>query len=506
MSPGVIITRLPSSFTHRELAKASLLFIIAAISSWFLYEPAFHQGPRSDQIIFLQTINQAGSPAEKMSAALGYQRLDMNADTILFRPFTFGYLGGLQAIFGNQFYYHQLGSFFLHLLVSGLLTLWLLSWCQEGYLAGMFGAFFCLNLAAIEMVTWTHVGGYLLFCVFFIVSLFALRRKAWGIAAAALSASALFHECGLAFLLLTTAYSLLRGRLGRAYFLVSTILVLGWNLLDYLARIGGRLPMIPVTSAGKGAWSVAGEALHFWLRQIFVPTTLRVVPALRTEISFSDYELGFLGTVGIVSLAFAVLCLPAWFEWRKWERWRWGFTGGLAAVSFVALMVLGRLVPRGLSQLYVNTYYAYFLLLFLLIALAPILKAKGPVIIIAPVVLLCFQHAWSIQTAIRPLQRFFHEQSQLLGKVEQLVGEHGGEKDFTFSIAQTCPGQYAQNWPVKGQMESFHWIRAAYPKSFRDFDGKYLLDCEGSPPYHLGLTASSMRASPEVRSSFLGIQ
>lgn len=181
---GILLFRKAINFLQSGPGTILLVSFLFGII-WFAYSPSLKHIPRADHWHYLINTMDNTDFYDNISRTYSYNRTRIVApgDVALFRPVFFSFLAFEKALFRNNFAYWQAAGVMLHFL-NALLLLWLMSnflrysvprsqngdaW-DSGSVVTLFPfvltLFFALNFSIQDMVTWTHIHGYMLFAAF----------------------------------------------------------------------------------------------------------------------------------------------------------------------------------------------------------------------------------------------------------------------------------------------------------------------------------------------------
>jgi len=173
--------------------------------------------------------------------------------------------------------------------------------------------------------------------------------------------------------------------------------------------------------------------------------------------------------------------------------WLPGTSASILALGYTVTIVAGRSMERGIaSTLSNNSYYAYIFTLFCLMAyshlvVAPSAGATGKRTIVVRRLLLAALGAIAITGGSRIY--FIHRamyatysgpMRELFRRIEVVEAQHGGEPDFSFSLAPDCSSLFDLSWFAPDALEKhqrYTVATALFPHSERSQAGKYIIEC-----------------------------
>jgi hypothetical protein len=483
----------------RQIGVAVVLFV----SIWFVYRSSLAHAPRSDQWSFLlDTIDQHGFQ-DTFSRSYSYNRMREvgPGDYQLFRPVLFALLSAEKALFGNNFAAWQWVGIVLHFLAVYLALQVMLQmrclvrppeeaplpepWFLKVLPYGL-ALFFALNFAVAEIVTLSHINGYVLFVVLVLASLLLLLnywsepdvggfRKAllltgsWGL----LLLAAFTHEVGQLFAIpvgLVLAWAeQAKGRWARGMVLCTLFAGIfpvyqAVNRFDQTLHPDARpeleisniIQQIPSPQSIEHAtryvvftimqpffpscakWSFAGERL-----EIQEPGTVMGNYRRGGPILIASYVVVGAGLLLVARSLFHLV------RGNRKRRWLLILLPVSLFVLHLALTVFGRMnmrpSPRILS---INSYYTYVPLLSLLLGLnllwscVPARSLRGRTSLVSSLYMAFFaglavlilysgEQVCTINVAIKNELRPFHASTQWLA---EFARSHEQEPDFSFAF------------------------------------------------------------------------
>lgn len=493
------------------------------------YSPAMKHGPRSDQWSYLVETAQYQSFPHLLTETYSFNRTRTigAGDTDLFRPLLFTVLATEKYLFEGDFRYHQGVGVGLHCLVCLLLLALLRQihavipesdpartrWSPATLLPYGITAFFALSPCVQELVIWHHLHGYLLFLVLLLGSLSCLLRfaagppvpwwrswslwAAWGLAVAA----AFSYELGQVYAVLAGLFAVAASRAfgGRraavgafVAFCMIAVVYQGTNAIDRKVHAGqydpddGNRRIMRERAFTAATVENTGRFGVYTLVQPFFPSQVR--PAFLCE-RVVVWETVWEGqglraftpalVVSYATVAAAAALAAAGF----WRLARSGvrvsqltfLTAVGLYVAYGGITVLGRLNARpGAVGLPGNSYYAYFGLLFGLLALATAWQAAGRdagrarilrVGLLVGLVALSLPGAEVVRRTTADVARASRGTTTPLWAVQAFVAAHRDEQGFSFVIDYTASDPIPEKYGVPVTDVVFaRWVNATKPR------------------------------------------
>jgi hypothetical protein len=433
------------SFLKTHLLPA---FLLAALSV-AAYKPALHRVFVTDQIWYFAELNGQTS----LSAGLHFSdyavaRRYWKGDDALFRPLSLVWLAVGNSLFSYHHVWWNAATLGLHVLVA-LFLFRLLAAIQPSAFALAAAALFAVMKPPLELVTWNHLGGYLLACMFLAIALrsFVQQPSEVGVYVAAFTAAALCHEAMVAVCFLSSSILVWsdwrQGRLKpkRSFALFSPVFIFSILYAGHVLR-AGRLAYVdrpdvksmfaPANILAIGPRSV--EIVWSWIKELLAPSALSFAAAPFTRMSkmfvFSwrspMHVFNLLLCLGLVGL------LAGSLSRRRLAR-ALPLVVLLCAACFayIAIICLG----RGQTDVLATTYYLYFfcfIAILLAYAVIDFNRLRGWMIPIAWTLVLTMIAVHAGETHATAWQiGFVNERpSSYLSNLEQLVDAHKQEPDF----------------------------------------------------------------------------
>jgi hypothetical protein len=494
---------------------AHLFLVIVGFVAFWAYLPTLQHVPKHDQIMYLASV--AGKE-DFSSLAFGAYALNRTVsfavlDPLVFRPLLYFFLGVEQFFFKYYFPAWQLVGILAHLLVVFALY-WLLRTIRPGWPAAFAAGFFALLMVNVPLVNWPNIDPYL---VFITLLLFILRecyifhldgaeariRKAAGLMVPAI----FIYDAGILFSAPLFMYFLLllprRRRHQALWMLFPVSLYFILSVLDlyfvhpYLGSEPSRI------AKGLFAWSIPSNFLMalkwLFLGGIFAaPTemaelgrTVLLPETLGWTWPFTKWS-PYLLRGGV----FLLMCggLIAFSATREFFRKRMAFYYLLSTIllSYVLLIVCGRMVSRGiLGSLFLNCHYFYLfwvILVGLFYAMVDWEKCfkfeywrSFRIVAVFVVLLMMAAGAFSVRAVNAMTAREQAKPRALLTHMEGFVKAHRDEPDLSFCVPHSCPGNYPGRWFHKHgdpKWRRYTLIETFYPQYYRPKEeAKYFIAC-----------------------------
>ena len=499
--------------------------LVLALATIGAYYYAFFDVARADQLMYLY--RTAGLDFRALTVG-SYDFNRSIGDFLLFRPVLYLLLGVERWAWGYDFVAWQATSIGLHVAI----VLSLFAYCRQrlkqlppqraSATPFVLALFFALSFAGTEMVAWQHVAGYLLFCLLAVQAALAYQRLVTepaprhGAALVACAGIACFtYELGNVLALAYTAMLLyLQGRHlpgegnGRRGVLLATGLLLIaapcgyvlWSWLDYpgaATAAGGGLPTLDIARLAARFVGAMAVSAGYWFCASLWPAALHLVPGARIQGARPFPLLSVLSAVNLLLiLAMAGAAIPFAFHRRVRQlATDWLPAGAFVVLgaSYTAIIVLGRSLERGIIEtLSVNSYYAYIFALLLVLALfhLVLVPAEAAVdarglrrrrLLLASIMAIALIGGGRIFTLHAAMHRVYSGPVEaVLERIEGLEAQHGGEPDFSFTLAADCSPLLDIPWFAAFARETHaHYTvaTALFPGAARSQGGKYTVAC-----------------------------
>lgn len=392
--------------------QCSILILLVLFVFW---NGLWGGAPRADHLIYLYQVSQYDHLSDILNESPSWNRTQSAGDFMLYRPVLYLQLGIFYFIFEYKFFYWQLASLVLHAVtVIGVFFLLRVGTLQGTPYPFLFAALFSVSFLSSELVLWSHMSGYITFCIFLVYgTIFAIKyffnnRLLHGAICLVFYFLAQFtYELGL---FASAMYSLIllfssssdAGRRSQRYFFsgcffVSALLYPLLSGLDLL-RLGIDVGAAPTAEASLGvlfeAFGYSLIQIIFWIFGVVLPEAYDIQAGGRAGID-GFISSGLFFYVNTVVVVLSTLLITGKFILDVCSG---GFRAlashyllALPALIFLLVYSLvisfGRALPRGLEYvLYWNLYYQYIafvaflgvLALYNLASAGDSIKARGP--------------------------------------------------------------------------------------------------------------------------------
>lgn len=500
---------------RKVLVEHRLTALFAAVLigvNLFVFAPSLHHVFRGDQVAYMIEMAPLSGLGELLKASYTYPRTREIApgDQLLFRPLLYVLLAVETWLFRYDFFYWQLFSLILHIVVV-LELYFVLQAFQRSVLAPCLALSFSVMFIGQEMVTWHHIVGYLLFTVLFLPGFYGALRYAQSgqqdqrflfLSAACVGVSAFAYEFGIIaggvlwlilagqrFVLSRNASSPWRGPLW--IFWLSPLIYAVWSVADYFQHI-----TVPHPELWSFSWDVV------WLGVQKIGTLLEeglLFPAAVTTI-FEDrarflplsdlfvFDLTFfqklvfvfqrsresllfamnaaaLVCLGMAGAGYGFLRMREWFDsGRKAPQRKGRFStkaamavaAGIILLAYFLLLLFGRFVSRSEELVYKSLYYVYLLALFLAMTGYFFLFVSGPlkgrtgkrIVALLSIAFLLLMGVNGVRTRGYLMKQESYQSlfQQYLAEFNRFIAAHQRENDFSFDIYWSNSRFYA--WDV----------------------------------------------------------
>ena len=536
--------------------KRAFLFLLLVVNG-VVYAPALKHIPRSDQISFLAETAQTDRLGDLVRHTYSYTRTRHFAqgDRVLFKPLYFFILSLEKWLFGYKFFYWQLTNVVLHLLVVWQLYRLLMRIHPSGF-ARIVALWFSVLHVSQEMVIYDHLAPYLVWLLLLLQSLRCLHifiaghqkdDKIFFKMTLCLFLACFIHEYTLIFIALVISVLWIDrrvflkrpgGRYPGIFWLLIPVLVYGaWSIGDYLFRVGPVLFSVLERGyrSGPFIFSTMIKVFSLSLTAPFMPAFLDMeVKAMRLFVTFftrgestywdqkilsigNEVMVGILLTGGVFWLVKGLtrlnkkrMVVEGWKGIRDIkDRW---FVGGLclaASVTFILLIVVGRLNERGVDYLQYNLYYFYCIIVFNSIFFYSIYFLRGAkehkkrrkrFVVILFLASACLNAYYTLGTNVRMAQGFQRER-RILAKVSPkayylakrywLLGRQKAQQGL-YDTAMNYLNQAAELDPMSSQIPMAKGIvmlqQKKYAQALSFFDRSLRLEGDNATVYyHFGI-------------------
>ncbi len=456
--------------------------LIALCGAW-VYWPALNRVFAGDQIAYFLELDGGTSLASGLRL-IDYPavRQHEKGDEVLYRPLTHLGLALENAAFGRDFRRWNLASLVLHLGVACLLfgVLWSI---RRTPLALAGALWFVLLPSNFELVSWNHLGVYMLGYGLLLAALRAARelgedgagaRWLW-IHGITMTGAMLVHEIAVVAAIGSAAFvAWSRWKKPRTNW-KSLAVAGGAPLLIYAVLYGfhvARCERFLWVDPHAAASSWAGLAslpplLGQWAQRILLPghSMLGVRAFWRSGWlpPSGDWAWGTWGA-GVLWLGLLACLWRGLARRRLKEAWPFGALLALLILSYAAMNGLGR------SNAMAIAYYAYFPALFGCVLLYSLfdfsrLGRRAQPLALACLLLLAALNGWHTRRISEQVREANRSAAQFHGWLEQAVRPWLGEPGFTFAVEGVPP-----ELDIQGP------VRVGYPDEGRTVT-KTLLQC-----------------------------
>ncbi len=419
------------------------------------YWPSLQHLPRSDHSLYLAGTYEFDSFSERLGHALAYGRARFlgKGDAMLYRPLFWalwpieeamvGYHGaGLQAI---GILLHLAILFFVMRLVAARAP----PSGPERWLPLALIAFAGVSLGVQEMVIWSHLHGYLLFLLLFLIAIDRLTRGArlatvWAI----LMIAAFVCELGQVTALAIGAYIAWSRRAARVLGAFATIPVVYqivnlWDAARFpVEKVAGEdlatlVAKIPTTTSLVNL----GRFLRYTLVQPFMPWL--VTHRLDARMWMPELGLATLthpGPLVMVSwLTLAGVVGVAVLGFRRARKLDLALVA-LVLLGYACAYVFGRMNLRTEdNQLEVNTYYGYYPMVLAAVlfgwSLPQTLNRRVAQGLLALLVVLTLFSGWKVRQVNAERAEMDSAERTVIEQIERFIADHRHEPDFGIAFA-----------------------------------------------------------------------
>lgn len=501
---------------NKKLLLQSFGFVCGLVCLVFFF--SLFQAARSDQLFFYFP-HQAKHLDDLYKLTFGsysLTRSSNNYDPALFRPALYIFLGLLSWLFKYNFLLWQLASITLHCLVVYILLklFYIINRNIYSIFSVVFSLFFAFQYASMEMVTWHHIIGYLLFSFLILLALYHFKKYSlFGNASSliylgiCLLISVFTYEFGNIAAIIFSIFIILHNNFVKRkseycrkvfpktliyFLLLLPILYFTVNFIDLYKR--AMLPSaLNQVSHGKILDSLIHSfySIGIWIYSAFVPAAVNLSPGNRVvllgfkEINNLYVQLGVI--VGVIfCISFIILLLQGAFKRALKKEWLFLSMVLSLIISYTGLIMYGRGSVFGFFQsLQWNIYYSYFvillvsIILFIFVSQLSELNKQNLLVnkfskysMLFSLIIIIAWNGFSIFNMNLKMTAFNLPRLTLVKNIHKLIGSHGSEKGFSFSVVLPCKA----NEPLLP--ERFPLAEALFPDFYRRYTGKYLVSCK----------------------------
>jgi hypothetical protein len=479
------------------------------------YWPSLKHAPKHDQLAYLAEMAQRPTVWDRTAGAYSWHRdrLFMKGDELLFRPVLNVFAGIELWLFGYDGRYWQGAALVLHLL-TGVSLYRLLGLISAGLPAAAGAGIFLVMTANIPLVVWTAVSGYMVFCILLLEGIICFlraryddhnRHRYMSKCFVLMTAAMFTYEAGIAGVAVMAVFLLRTAGFRRwgVFFLCAGAGYCTASVLDFQAR----------------HLLVNMESGHLWERVLSGQTLVNIGEVMRWILGVGV----FAGSPDILPLdrvALAPWTLNRAWPWHMIDALGWCWVAGIAvwlvlwgmslrdlgrngargaalagmmAAGFIALISVGRVNTRGFFiGLAFNAYYVYLIWALLipagyaLVSFDRLRSMPGLAWLRCCAYALCMIFILSSAVSVRRVNsmiaRYDRPRTDLVSAMSGFVRRHQGEKDFTFFLPHSCPGNYPGRWLRRAGdplWRRYTLAEVLYPRYFITKDPKYVLKCGG---------------------------
>lgn len=476
-------------------------FAMIAASVWIVYAPSLMHVARADQIMYFAEVAHRSSLWDLTvgSMDLNRHRVFNPGDELLFRPVVYIFLGIEKFIFGYRFMWWQGVGIILHLIVVWQLLKILLK-IHRGVVSVAVAAYFSLFFVNLEMVTWQHIHGYMIFVA---LSLVALSRFIDVLQSKVPQPK----DCAMMFfLLLIASLTHEMGNVVALFLGIACYLYKREHTLFYRCLL--LVPAVYVLASLLNAW-VHPFQVTIYHQQNILENFLNsfYVMAAWTYVGLFPFEFEWLYRArNILS--------PEMIHLIKWPNLSMGFSVGtlmmlmlttffiskrqkilmtiservcvvvcfLLAGVFAFMIAVGRGNQWSIGDVVrINTYYMYIFWVFFILGVFTLIpwhvihkRMKG--ILCVLLILLMVWQGKNLYAVNESQVRDNNNIIVLVQTLEMLIAQHGHEPGFSFYVDPKYPGNYIyselrrKDDPLSKQ---YSFIEALYPIHFNSQDPRY---------------------------------
>ncbi len=346
----------------------------------------FAGAPRSDHSSYFNQVGKYSDFLDIVANTPYWQRI---GDDLLFRPLLYLQLNVSHYLFGYNFFYWQVTSLVIHILVViGLFNLFARGRLGDTLFPFIISALFGCAFISSEIVFWNHITGYITFSLFglytviFLLKFISTNDVRRGYIALLYGILAeFFYELGfvmnsIIFLVLSYNYVLTKNRIFLKFsvlFLAASIMYVVLNIAN-LALVRGiaQFTAIEQVSGDRSlardipiaVW-YALQQIAFWLGGWALPAGYEIAAENRANFRgfhFSGiaFLTNFTFVIGLVCLFIISIGSGDFYHLIRYKK-IWLSALCVLAFLFVYSFVIafGRTVPRGWDYFNVNMYYSY---------------------------------------------------------------------------------------------------------------------------------------------------
>jgi hypothetical protein len=465
------------------------------------YLPSLDKVFINDQMSYFLELNG------ETSLASGFHLLDYGAnrqynkgDEVLYRPLLFILLALENYFFHRDFRLWNVANLVFHLLVAYLLfeVLWRI---KRTLLACGFALLFALLMSNFEMVTWNHLGGYILGYGLLLIALLSARemvqdegnsgiRWFW-IYGIAMTGAMLFHEIAVIAGFGAIAYVgyCRRSKINTKW--VKLIAATGTPILIYaglysfhvlqcnrffdLAHGFGSSPI-------KYLAAISLLILH-WLQHIFFPVPSQLVVLAMYRSSWTPFSGTMIPEIIIAGVLWAgtLFFLRQGFELKYLKK----YLPFAALICFLIISYAGMNIVGRFDNAMEVPYYDYFpalfsmLLLYSLIDFSKVQRTSKIAALIC-LFLLTLNNGWNVRNISNKIQEIYSPMARSLKWIEQTVRPQLSNPDFSYYIKGIpkeldIKGRAFWGYPDQGNYVAIPLLYFLYGKYYNSLTPSHIL-------------------------------
>jgi len=455
-----------------RLPFAGLLILCGTLA----YRPALTRIFESDQLGYFAELQGQTTLASGLSLLdYGARRQYFKGDQVLYRPLLFAGLALENAAFRRDFRLWNAANLGVHLAVSYLLfeILWR---TRRSVLACGFALWFALLMSNFELVTWSHLGGYMLGYGLLLLALHARGQMEMDQAGArwfwvygfSMIGAMLAHEIAVIAGVGMAAHGFWtfgrRPDAGRRRWVASLLAPILVYAALY-ARHALRCDRFFWWSAPAGASVAAGLAdlpsfLSGWAQHILLPRQDQLICSVGSRSAWADWPGGLPPATLLAGALWAGLLAVLWpglRSQRNGSGWPFGRFVAFLVAAYAAMNLLGR--PAYAMQV---PYYDYFPALLGLAWLCSrvdvtLVGRKRMIGACAGLLLLAAVNGWQVRQIGNRLHAMHRPWAQYLGWVEATVRPRLSIPGYSFDVRGTpadmnLEGDLAIGFPDQNQV------------------------------------------------------
>jgi hypothetical protein len=455
------------------------------------YSPALDRVFAGDQLGYFAELH--GDTSLRSGLRLldyGVQRQYSKGDQLLYRPLLFAGLALENTLFGRDLRLWNAANLGLHLAISYLLfeILWR---TRRSLLAYALALWFALLMSNFELVTWNHLGGYMLGYGLLLLSLYARGRMeeehagggwfwTYGVA---ITGAMMEHEIAVIACVCLAVHGVWlvqrrqKARGWRWIFSLGLPLLVYGVLFVFHALRCDRLFWVGTSSGGSGADSLADwpSLLLRWAQHILLPRYDQLASAVGARSAWLPWP-GGMPPMALLSVALWALWLVSLRRGWTWQRQTsigpFGNFLIFLIVAYAGMNLMGR--PDYVMSV---PYYDYFPALLGAVWVYSRIDfsrvgRKGIMAASVGMVMLALINGWQVRRISTQVQELDRPWPHYLGWVEKTVRPRLSEDPgFTFSIAgvpaELNPyGELTIGFPDQNRVMDIHVLNGLYGAAF----------------------------------------